>query len=280
MRLIILLLLLVSATLIGCLPDPLEVKGIPELKPKIVVSTQMVPNGSLVVLITKTFSALDGNQNTDPQLLLEQVMVTDATVLIKGANTIDTLRNLDNGFYGGLNFLFKEGDEYELQVKSKELGDVRAISKVQRQINFEEVVAALAFNGFDDTLVSVTYKVIDPPGKNHYMINVQRIRSNEILFDLLNPRSFLKLETDEAFEGQTFEDSFRAWPRNFQPGDTVAVSLSNISEEYYRFLKLRQDNRFGFVEFLGEPINYPSNVQGGLGYFNLFVPSVRVFVLE
>jgi Domain of unknown function (DUF4249) len=280
MRTITLLLLLLSATLIGCLPEPLEVKGIPELKQKIVVSTQMVPNGSLVVLITKTFGALDGNQNTDPQVLLDQVMVTDATVLLKGANTLDTLENLDNGFYGGLNFSFKEGDEYELQVESKKLGKVKARSKVQRQVDFEEVAAALAFNGFDDTLVSVTYKAIDPPGKNNYMINVHRIRSNEILFDLLNPRSFLKLESDEKFEGQPFGDSFRAWPRNFQPGDTVAVSLSNISEDYYRFLKLRQDNRYGFVEFLGEPINYPSNVEGGLGYFNLFVPSVRVFVLK
>jgi Domain of unknown function (DUF4249) len=280
MATIIFLLIGSLALLSGCLPDPLEVKGIPKPKPKIVVSTQIVPNQSLVVLLTKSFGALEGNQNSDPEELLSQIAVTDATALIKGPSTIDTLVNLGNGFYGGISFSFREGERYELSVDSETMGRVKATSNVLRQIDFEEAMAELSFNGFDDTLVRVTYKALDPIGKNQYMLNVQRFRANEVLLDLINPRAFLKLLTDAGFEGKEFSESFRAFPRNYQPGDTVAVSLSNISEEYYRFLKLREDNRFGFVEFLGEPTNYPSNVEGGLGYFNLFVPSVRFFVLE
>jgi hypothetical protein len=63
-------------------------------------------------------------------------------------------------------------------------------------------------------------------------------------------------------------------------GDTIAVSLSNINEEYYRFMKLRIDNRLSFVEFISEPVNYPSNVIGGKGYFNLYLPDVHFFVFE
>jgi Domain of unknown function (DUF4249) len=263
-----------------CLPDPLEVKGIPVIKPHIVVSTQLVPDQSLVVLLTKSFGALDGNQNTDPELLIAQIAVTDAIVSVIGPNGVDTLQNLENGFYGGINFVFEEGDQYELKVNSTSLGEVRATSKVLPQVDFDEVMAELSFNGFDDTLVSVTYKALDPIGKNQYMLNVKRVKSDQLLADVLNPEGFMKLETDDEFEGQQFGGSFRAFPRDYQTGDTVAVSLSNISEGYYRFLKLREDNRFSFVAFLGEPVNYPSNVEGGLGYFNLFVPAVRVFVLE
>jgi hypothetical protein len=45
-------------------------------------------------------------------------------------------------------------------------------------------------------------------------------------------------------------------------------------------MKLRIDNRFSFVEFTSEPVNYPSDVAGGKGYFNVYVPDVRFFVFE
>ena len=67
---------------------------------------------------------------------------------------------------------------------------------------------------------------------------------------------------------------------DFSPGDTIAVSISNINKDYYDFMQLRLDNRFSFVEYLSEPINYPSNVKGGKGFFNLYVPDIRLFVLE
>lgn len=276
-----LITLFIACTLwVSCVPDPLEVDGVPQLKPKIVVSTQIVPDRSLVVLLTRTFSALDASDDSDPQTLIDQIAVTDATVLLHGPAQTDTLLDLGNGFYGGISAPFGVGDTYELAVKSETLGEVKARAQVLEQVNFEAIDVDLSFNGFDDTLVQVTYEAIDPPGKNQYMINVQRFRSNDLLQNIINPRAFMRLVTDEEFTGESFGDTFRAFPRNYTRGDTVAVSLCNISEEYYRFLKLRQDNRFSFVEFLGEPINYPSNVEGGLGHFNLFTPSVRFFIVE
>ena len=85
---------------------------------------------------------------------------------------------------------------------------------------------------------------------------------------------------DDDFNGETHQETFRVFPRDFIPGDTIAVSLSNISKEYYDFMKLRIDNRYSFVEYLSEPVNYPTNVEGGKGFFNLYVPDVEFFVLE
>ena len=42
----------ITLTLGACLPDPLEVNGLPVVKPEIVVSTQIIPDQSLVVLLT------------------------------------------------------------------------------------------------------------------------------------------------------------------------------------------------------------------------------------
>jgi hypothetical protein len=151
---------------------------------------------------------------------------------------------------------------------------------VKRKVDFEQVEADLYYNGFNDTLAQITYTLVDTPEKNFYMINVQEVERVDAIENLLNPRAFTVLVNDDGFNGQSYTERFRVFPRDYQPGDTIAVSLSNISEEYYNFMELRMDNRFSFVEFVSEPVNYPSNVVGGRGYFNLYVPDVRIFTFE
>jgi hypothetical protein len=266
--------------LAACIPDPLEVEGIPVVQPQIVVSTQIIPDQSLVVLLTKSFGALDANEDSDAQELLDQIAVEDAEVTITGPRDVYTLVALGSGVYGGTFIPFEANAEYTLHVESETLGEISATTTVKPMISFEDIEAELYFNGYDDTLVQVSYRLIDPEEKNWYMLNVQQIESDELIEDALNPRAFTRLLDDAEFESNDYSETFRAFQRDFEAGDTVAVFLSNISEEYYNFMKLRLDNRFSFIEYLSEPVNYPSNVQGGKGFFNLYVPDIRTFVLE
>jgi hypothetical protein len=270
----------VGVTMISCLPDPLEVNSIPKVKPEIVVSSQIVPDESLLILLTKTIGALDASNDSDPEDLIEQIAVNDAIVIISGEENVDTLNFLDNGLYGGVAIPFSIGEEYELKVISESLGAVSAKAVVQAQVNFETISAELYYNGYDDTLAQVTYTLQDPAANNFYMINVQEVEQEDAIANLINPRAFTKLYDDKEFNGNEFGEIFRVFPRDYKPGDTIAVSLANISKPYYDFMKLRIDNRFSFVEFLGEPVNYPTNVQGGRGFFNLYVPDIRLFILE
>ena len=264
----------------ACLPEPLDVKGLPVVKPQIVVSTQIIPDQSVVVLLTKTFGALDASGDSDALELLEQIAVNDATVSITGPQGTYQLSSLDHGAYGGLIIPFEAGQEYELRVISESLGEVTAKTTVKPMVTFDEIEADMYYTGFDDTLAQITYRLQDPDEKNWYMLNVQQVKRNEITDDLLNPGSFTRLLDDADFGESAFQETFRVFPRDFVPGDTIAVSLSNISKEYYDFISLRVDNRFSFIEYLSEPVNYPSNVIGGKGFFNLYVPDVRFFVLE
>ncbi|HEY0651486.1 MAG TPA: DUF4249 domain-containing protein [Chryseosolibacter sp.] len=271
---------LLAAMVASCLPDPLEVKDIPKVKPEIVVSSQIIPNQGLLVLLTRTIGALDASNQSDPEELISQIAVTDADVFIEGADGVYQLDSLGDGLYGGIAIPFVAGEQYTLKVRSTTLGEVEATTTVLPQITFEDVDAKLYYNNFDDTLAEVSYTLNDPVVANYYMINVQEVEREDFVENLINPRAFTTLVDDKAFNGGTYNETFRVFPRDYQPGDTIAVSLSNISDEYYAFIKLRLDNRFSFVEFLGEPTNYPSNVIGGRGFFNLYLPDVRVFVLE
>lgn len=269
-----------SIGLLSCFPDALLIEGIPKIKPQIVVSTQIVPDESLVVLLTKTFGALDASEDSDPEELLEQIAVDDAIVVITGPSSVDTLLSIGNGIYGGISIPFAAGEQYHLYVKSESLGEVTSTTTVMTQVTFAGIEAELYASSPDDTLAQITHAFNDPVGKNYYMLNVQEIEREDVVQNILNPGAFTRLLLDDEFDGQRYQETFRVITRDYSRGDSIAVSISNVSKDYYDFLKLRMDNRFSLVEYLGEPVNYPSNVEGGKGYFNLYIPDFRAFVLE
>ncbi|MBW3545463.1 MAG: DUF4249 domain-containing protein [Bacteroidetes bacterium] len=273
-------LLIVLLQLVSCLPEPLEVRHMPVAKPEVVVSTQLIPDRTLLVFLSRTFSALEYTEDSDPEELLTQIALNDALVTITGPDGTDTLRFLKEGFYGGIFIPFQEGELYELRIRSESLGEVYAATRVQAQVTIEEAEADLYYNDFGDTLAMIDYSFLDPEAHNWYLLNVQKVDRETAEQNIINPHAFTKLLNDTEFEGRLVEDQFRFTPEMYAPGDTIAFTLSNISEEYYHFMKLRLENRLNLMDFLGEPVNYPSNIVGGKGYFNLYVPDVRFFVLE
>ncbi len=128
-------------------------------------------------------------------------------------------------------------------------------------------------------MLTVYYSLNDPQGKNFYMISVHRFSRKQNVSDLLNPRIVTRLTDDAKFHGTHFEESFKTLFQRFSAGDSIAVVMASVNEDYYEFLKIRND-RFRFSDFSSEPFNYPSNVKGGYGFFNLHAQDIRVFVMD
>ena len=105
------------------------------------VSTQIIPDESIVVLHTRTFGALEASDDSDSQALLDLIAVNDAAVIIEGPGRKDTLRFLGRGAYGGVLIPFKTGETYHLHVKSNSMGEVYATTEAKPKINFESVDA-------------------------------------------------------------------------------------------------------------------------------------------
>jgi hypothetical protein len=268
------------AGMMGCLPEPLEVDGIPQLKPKIVVSTQLTSDQSLLMLLTKSVGALDASEDSDPEELLSQIAINDAFVSLQHDDLTYTFTFLGNGLYTSEQIPLEAGEEYTLFVESPTMGTVRASTIVQEKVSFNFFDARIFYNGYD-TLAEISYEFDDPIGNNFYMFNVQRFTNDVDPEDILNPEIFIGLMNDKSFEGNTYFTRERIPARrDFVPGDTIGIFLSNISKEYFDFMTVRIDSRFNFSDFLGEPANYPSNVEGGLGFFNLYIPDVRILELK
>ncbi len=208
---IFLMVVLISTMVMACTPDPLDVDGIPTVKPQIVVSTQIIPDQSLVVLLTKSFSALDADSDSDPAVLLGQIAVTDATVTITGPSNTYELLPVTLGFYGGIIIPFEPGEEYTLHVSSPTLGEVHATTVVKPQITFQNINATLYYNDFADTMAQITHRIVDPPGKNWYMLNVQEVERVDLVENVINPRAFTRLLDDVEFENTAYEETFRVF---------------------------------------------------------------------
>ena len=263
----------------SCLPEPLEVNGIPVLTPHIVVSSQVVPGQSIAVLLTRSVSALEAGSSTNADSLLNAVVINDANVVISWQDETDTLQFLGTGIYGSASTPLIAGEAYTLRVESPSMGIVTAQTNMNARVSFDDVSASLQIED-KDTLGSVSYAFTDPPGQNWYMLNVQRYHDPENLINNLNPRIFIKAMSDADFSGNVRSETFTVPFRRFHAGDTVSVTLANISQEYYNYLKTRIDGQNSISEFVSEPVNLPTNVQGGYGYFNMQIPDTRFFEMR
>lgn len=263
----------------SCLPDPLEVDNVPMVEKEMVVASQMLPEETLLILLTRTFGALEIGGNKDVEEMLEKIAVNDALVTIEGLGAIDTLAFLGNGFYGGVEIEFKTGENYKLHAVSEILGEVTAETTVKPHVSFKKVEADLIQNEYGDTLIQVIYSFQDPSPQNWYMMSVQKIEAERFIEDAINPRTYTRLLDDVKFNGELYTERVSVVARHYAIGDTIAIMLSNIHEDYYKFMNMRMDGRSNFLEFLGEPVDYPSNVTNGKGFFNLYLPDIRTFVL-
>lgn len=264
---------------VACLPEPLELTDVKAPAAKIVVSSQAIDNYPVAVLLTKSISALEGNENSNPVALLSKVIITDATVRIVGGGKTYPLHYIDFGVYGNQSMTLIPGELYILYVDSPTMGSVIATTIAEPLVSFQEVDASIHIFG-RDTLASISYQFKDEVGSNWYMLNAQQVTHREGATKIFNPTVTTKVMTDEEFEGTVKAGSFKMLFDEVAAGDTIAVTISNIDKGYYEFMKLREDTRFGFAAVLGEPINYPTNVEGGLGFFTLYSSDRRVFKLK
>jgi hypothetical protein len=131
-----------------------------------------------------------------------------------------------------------------------------------------------------DTVVVVRYAFDDLVDEAYYMINVQRLAGTQTAQDILfGNRIYNYLLMDTAVDASsTIRGEFTALLSKIASGDTMIVSLSSITEEYFNYLSLNKEGYLG-PGLLMEAYNLPTNVSNGYGFFNLYYRDSHIFVL-
>ena len=269
---------------------PIEVEPAPS---QLVVSSVMGPNQSLLVTVSRSFSALSA---TDVDSLssdfINRLLVERAGVFLGHGGRADTLFNLFDipGLYGGDLSALEPYQRLDLTVFDSLTGEtVSATTELLPPVALEAVSLAEEINDQGDTTTVLAYQFADPPGENYYALHAYNLPSLSALDSLFvdderNPvlRNdeelvfYETLITDQAFTDAVIADTVRI--PFVAVNDTIAVALSHISEGFFRFLEARRRTGGLVSSLANEPVNHPSNVIGGLGFFSAHQP--RAVVVE
>ena len=277
--------------LFSCQTEPVPVQlSVPPVR--LVVASQFVPDGGVVVFLTRTFSPLEEaperERDTLTDAFLEKILVRDAVVTLRAGGRTDTLRMLSPGVYGGLTVSQPPYTPYELYARDPLTGEtVTAAAETLPPVTFERVEPAIVYSDDEDAYVEVRYAFRDDPAvPNWYLVNYYRRVTLDL--NVLTPNTFtdgasnrslaFDLISDEKLDGTLFSRDRRL--AEIGVTDTIGVSVSNISRGYYEFLALYGRSGNVLTQITGEPIDYPTNVTNGYGYFTTHIPDLRVFDLN
>lgn len=270
----------------GCTPKGIDIDVAPA-ESRIVVASQIIPQKSLVVSLTKSFSPLEPIATSEEvgAGLLDKFLVQNALVTVSYNNQTDTLSMLLPGIYISNNILLTNYNTYTLNVTEPSTGmHVSAVTSMLPQVKFDTVYPIVVRN-LADTVVSVKYVLHDNPSEeNFYVVNYILKQastganldissyfgngSNKILsvFELLNDASF----TNGELINQTILNDVTST-------DSIAVEVAHISKGYYEFLTAAKRTGGLITQLTSEPIHFPTNVQTGYGFFNAYFPDAKVF---
>ena len=269
-------------------PKPLDI-DIPEPPQRLVISAFAIPPQELAITLTRTFSALLGEDSIDldnPDVS-GLVFVDSALVTLSYAGRTDTLQKLVPAVFGSITAEQRLNERYFLKVKDFKTGlEIQAETVLLPPVVLDTVYPVVSvLQGLDDTLHTFQYQFKDAPGTENYYVATYT-NFNALSSQILNPGKSLFNFNAQQFHVFSDKTTGDGQPITFKPdfdgarGDTLAVALSNIPKGYYEFLSAYKRSGNLFSQLIGEPINLPTNVEGGYGYFAMILPKIKVVILE
>lgn len=275
---------LISLLGTSCLPDNLLIDVAPA-EPQLVIASQILPGDLLVVFVSRSFSALEGREDSLSDDFLDQILVESALTTVTINGQVDTLLPIEDAagvYISGFGLPIDEGevrlDVYDSLTRKSVHATTMALPPIALDTaNFEEIMVQ------GDTIHQISYTFSDPVDEeNWYVLNVfdpaayaSAISANPL--QLVGGDEGVQYETlisDQIFSTPTYSDQLQLDSRALS--DTLGFFFANISEGYYRFLDARQRSNGLIASATSEPINFPSNVIGGLGYFAIQAPTLRL----
>ena len=283
----LIILSLVFFAMFSCRPKPLEI-SLEAAPSKLVIASQVVPQTVLGVLVTRSFTALKHDifipgTNNVSDAFIDEVIVTNAIVTVKYAGQIDTLHAVDTipGLYVSASVLQIPYEKYELNVYDPQLNEsVSSVTTMLPGVVFDTIYPLVQA----DNSVKLRYTFTDLAGPNYYLVNVYKAQSNASVANL-DVNSFpFNSGRNQLIQSQLINDlvyntdeiTIELNLKGVSESDTIGVTLANISEGYYNYLSA-QDKIDGIIgQLFREPVNVPTNITNGYGFFSAYDPDVKV----
>lgn len=265
----LIVLIVFSSLIYSCMPDPLTIENIPQHDEKLIVSSQLIPNHGFVISVSRSYDPLEFSIHWNTQEILNRILIDSAEVSVRFNEQSIKLKQIGQGVYSTNQLPLFENKTYKLEVKAEGFEQpAYAQSKMLPKVKIDSLQANWQIRE-NDTTLNLSYSIQDKKEANWYILNVYKNTSS-----LNNYYQFMKshiktvLINDQDISDAGLKDIIELPYKKLIHEDSLSVSLSNISQEYYEFLNLRSNSMNWIMDITQEPVNYPSNIENGLGIFN------------
>jgi hypothetical protein len=254
-------------------------------KPKIVISPLFNNESSLGVLVTKSFSSLVSPQQ-DPLSLFYGSRIGHGRICIANEGMTHELTGISPVFFSE-DIQLRPYSLYSLTVLDSQTGEfVKATTTMLPRVKLNDIAMNMVRRD-KDTSLKVTVRLYDDRSAKRYYLVTFKLNEQDPLppkHTFARPSLYSQIElfdNSKASDGQlAFEKTYNSSLISFDGRDSVVVEISEVSEAYYNYLVIYKKTASLINQLTGEPINLPSNVEGGTGFFFLLNPDYREFELE
>ncbi|MFV1882959.1 MAG: DUF4249 family protein [Balneola sp.] len=287
----LLLIFISSLIFTSCSIESLPISVEPA-EEQIAVASLIGPEETFFVVLSRSFSALSAEDVNDlTNGAIDRLFLDRALVTLEYEGVTDTLEKVFdiNGLYGTELQTFEDFQMLSLSVFDSSTSEtISAQSMLLPQIEIDSVTVTRDPDGFDDSAI-LTYNIIDRPEDNFFVVQAYQLTDSDTSSSgstqngfFFNNDTFLiyeELVTDLGVseDGVIRKEEFISFS---SPVDSALVVITNISEGYYRFLEARRRSGGVISSLANEPVNHPTNVENGVGYFSAHRPWATLVIVE
>lgn len=240
--------------------------------PKIVLNSQINPDSSFKVNLTRSLSVIDDGELSVIENALVEVYDQNNTFL-------EQLTYIGDGNYLGMQKP-SVGQSYSVSAQANNYENVSAITSVPPSV---PIIAVDTFSFSDPSrgdLMSISIQFNDPSGDNYYVLEVLEgdtafgayyypmyFTSDDIALDLGNDNyTSAATFTDELFDGssKTLEIELQNVSMYV---DYLEIRLTSASKDLYDYERTQEAYQFSNGDPFAQPVQVYSNIEGGFGIF-------------
>ena len=218
-----------------------------------------------------------------------EMLIDSAIITINAANEAPVrLHKLSPGIFSTSGITLKPDTEYLLTVTDCKKGLV-ATATATYAANINPISISANQVGPDtDSLLRINVFIDEITTRDYYFVSYSTIAqlrkaAGALKYNVSN-KDLSALVSFESKRIQLFDNSMARQNKlegslttKAGKGDTLLVQVAKVDKAYYDYLAAYKRTGYFINQLSGEPINLPSNINNGYGYFALYRPKVLFF---
>lgn len=271
----------------GCTPSSKEI-SIPQSDTKLCIASTAFNSNTAIVAVSYSISSLTNLNDTSGTIMpLSSFLADSALVILTNNGHNDTLIETIQGIYVNTQLQLTSGTSYTLRVKDKKGNSITAVTTYQTAAP-PDLIMPTVIRAPLDTTIQLKINVTDNSQQtNYYIMAYDNINSNTVpsqigssKFPVLSLSAIKKLEVFSNAEAVNGVISKTFIIGNVGSNDTLFVHYGRIDKGYYDYLISYKNTGSLINQIVSEPINLPTNINIGVGYFELYDVQRTLFDLK